>query len=176
MYIIPQGTETFTYTANSEDLPTSGVEALCITSIVGTNPTPNTPRVGFVDVDAYKAANPGVTSVKVDGSNYSGAMYVKAIFPISEVTFGDGTYYNLQLNFAGAEVYYKENKYYTEEDKEIVIEFETGKDQITPKPDKGEPINPDADTAIGLTVQVIAWPATTQEENLGDEPAPAPGV
>ncbi len=157
MYIIPYKTAAFVedaVTGNLGNAPytgKSGVTALCVTSVSGT------PIAGFADVDDFKDLNPSVESVKVSGvaEEYDGAMYVKAIFPINGVEFIDGKYYNLQLNFAGASIYYYDDNYYTEDGEELVI---TG-DTTTPGPEEGDPINPTATDLIGLTVIVNSWPA-----------------
>ena len=154
MYILPQDGKSFTYEMNSGNTPATNVEVLCWTKTKA-----GAPRAGWESVTAYKAENPEVHNVQVfkNGSyiDYYDAMYVKALFPITDmVKFKDAIYYNLQLNFQGT-IYYAENdNYYDADGNKLTINGnETG-----PKPDKGEPINPDPRAPIGLTVVAKGWP------------------
>ncbi len=153
MYIIPQTTNTHTV---GEDAA-SGVSVLCMTKIGSTQ------RAGWESVAAYKAANPNITSVQVAGKDYDGVMYIKAVFPISHVEFANNTYYNLQLDFAGASLQYTSNNYYDKDGNPITT---VGIPTI-PNPETGDPVNPDPNGKIGLTVQVNAWPSPTDIDQNG---------
>ncbi len=159
MYIIPQLTAAHT----AGDNVFEGVEVICMTKVN------TTPIAGWESVEAFKNANPGVVSVKLvtDGTEYNGAMYIKAVFPISEETFAVGKYYNLLLNFAGASLQYVDDKFYDEDGNELEVEGEV----ITPQPETGDPVNPDPKGEIGLKVQVSEWPENTDQDIDTDKDA-----
>ncbi len=153
LYIIPQKTAEHIF---QKDPVAEGVEVLCISKV-------KTTRVaGWESVVDFKLENPGVTAVVLekDGTEYTGAMYVKGVFPISDKEFVDGVYYNLQLNFGGASLLYADDKYFDEEGNKLEIKGET----VTPKPEIGDPINPDPNGKIGLTVKVESWPSSPDED------------
>ena len=147
MYIFPETGKTFTYVKDSEALPSTYVEVLCYTDSNGIA------KAGWSDVAKFKARNSGA-SVTKGGSSYTGPMYVKVVFPITDaITFDEGKYYSLNLNFDGSNMYYKENKkYYAADGTLLTVAGTVG----TKEPDQGEPVNAKSDL-IGLTVTVLAW-------------------
>ncbi len=163
MYIIPQTSIDFAEdTDGNADLSStiSGVSLLCYTTVA------EEPRAGFVSVAVFKEKNPLVESVKIEGASeeYTGAMYIRAILPIDAKDFTDAIYYNLELNLAGANIYYNhdgdgdgEVDYYTKDGEKLVI---TGTEsENKPKPE--DPINPDATDLISLSIIVLEWPEAT---------------
>ncbi len=150
MYIIPQKTA-----LNEKKQPAAeGVEVLCMTKIGSTQ------RAGWESVEAYLKANLNVTSVKLAGADYTGVMYVKAVFPIDAVEFVNNQYYNLQLNFAGSSLQYTDNKYFDENGAELVVDGTP----TTPDPEVDDTVNPDANDTIGLFVQVAEWPSVADQD------------
>ncbi len=152
MYIIPQ--TTLEFTATSSDY--SYVEVVYrSTDDSGTN------IVGYAEASDHPQYNSS-TWEDADGTALAATdpLYVKVAFPVSKVTLVDGVYYNFVLDFDGSSVIVAEDGFVDDEGKGITTP------DATPLPGEGEEINPDASTAIGLTVTVIEWPTAGTDTSL----------
>ncbi len=162
LFIIPQTTAYTTGGAAPAD------NGSIVTALFYTK-TSDAAIVGYESATAYKQKNPNAKlSLTDDETNkpdtYTGALYVKAAFPLA-YTFIAGTYYTLTLNFSGTSVLVAEEGYFSADGAPIYIY-----DADEEEPGVDEPINPDAaDTEIGLTVTVSSWGDTVAEDNLTSE-------
>lgn len=158
MYIIPQAVTGY---------EAEGNDALAYVEVVYiAEDETEIPLVGYTSGEKY----PDTASlIWGDDDTYSNIvkvnepLYVKVAFPLS-YTFVDGVYYNLNLDFGGADIFVTEDGYFDKDGDAVTMPTDA-----TVTPEEDDYVNVDAETEIGLTVTVSTWPTSSSSDLAGGE-------
>ena len=109
-----------------------------------------------------KNPNDGVTDVKDEGNvSYTGAMFVKAVVPVSDVQFDAGKYYNLLINLKGDNLDYADGGWCDKNGNKLIV---VGTPNVNP-PVVTDPVTPESADPITLHIQeLVGWGTATEKE------------